>query len=69
MAAEYPFVCAGGAVPARYPSEIVPHELYLGDWATAEDHAALRQLRITHLLTIHNVRSRSLAAMQRGARS
>ena len=56
VAAEYPFVShAGGSVPGRYPSEVLPRQLYLGDWGNAEQHDALRQLGITHLLTIHNV--------------
>lgn len=53
---QYPFVCGGGAAVTRYPSEVMAAQLFLGDWANAEDHAALRQLRISHLLTIHNVR-------------
>lgn len=52
-------MCTGGSVPGRFPSEVLPRQLYLGDWQNAEDHAALRQLRITHLLTIHNVRAAS----------
>ena len=55
--AEYPFVCGGGCTVTRYPSEVVPRQLFLGDWSHAEDHAVLRQLRISHLLTIHNVRA------------
>jgi predicted protein tyrosine phosphatase len=35
---------------------VLPRQLYLGDWGNAEQHDALRQLGITHLLTIHNVR-------------
>ena len=57
VSAEYPFVCGGGSATARYPSEVIPRQLFLGDWAHAEDHTVLRQLRISHLLTIHNVRT------------
>eukprot|EP00850_Spirogloea_muscicola_P001620 SM000006S19385 [mRNA] locus=s6:470661:473365:- [translate_table: standard] len=42
----------GASIP-RYPAEVVPEFLYLGDWQHAAAEERLRDLGITKILTIH----------------
>jgi dual specificity MAP kinase phosphatase len=41
------------AIFFRYPAEIIPGKLYLGDWKHAQDAYGLEQLGITGVITIH----------------
>lgn len=53
---KYPGLCTSISRPRaahRYPAEVVPGELYLGDWQHAEDADALDHLNIMAVLTIH----------------
>lgn len=38
----------------RYPSEILPRVLYLGEWSHAENHERLQDLGVRYVITIHN---------------
>ncbi|KAK9816993.1 hypothetical protein WJX72_007967 [[Myrmecia] bisecta] len=38
----------------RYPSEIIPGLLYLGDWSHAENTDRLNEINVKRILTIHN---------------
>ncbi|KAG2450344.1 hypothetical protein HYH02_004849 [Chlamydomonas schloesseri] len=38
----------------RYPSQILPGQLYLGDWEHAADNERLAEMGIKRILTIHN---------------
>lgn len=52
----YPGLCSSFAKPRaahRYPAELIPGHLYLGDWKHAEDSSALDQLNVGSLVTIH----------------
>ena len=56
FSALYPGLCTSVSRPRaahRYPAEIVPGQLYLGDWQHAEDSDALDHLNIMAVLTIH----------------
>lgn len=53
----YPFLCtqsvkANAAI--RYPGEIIPGLLYLGNWEHAENFSALKDLGIKRIISIHN---------------
>ncbi|KXZ47911.1 hypothetical protein GPECTOR_32g524 [Gonium pectorale] len=53
----YPFLCTPSVKQMsikKYPSQIVPGLLYLGDWDNAADTERLEELRIRRILTIHN---------------
>ncbi|GLC33296.1 hypothetical protein PLESTB_000349500 [Pleodorina starrii] len=53
----YPFLCTTSVKSAsikKYPSQIIPGLLYLGDWDNATDLDRLDELKIRRILTIHN---------------
>ncbi|EFJ44730.1 MAP kinase phosphatase 5 [Volvox carteri f. nagariensis] len=53
----YPSLCTPSVKAAsikRYPSQIIPGFLYLGDWDSATDFERLEELNIRRILTIHN---------------
>ena len=65
---KYPGLCTcvnRPRAPHRYPAELVPGELYLGDWQHAEDSEALSHLNIQAVLTIHQRPSDLKIARQR----
>ncbi|CAG9319352.1 unnamed protein product [Blepharisma stoltei] len=60
FAQKYPFLCLGDGFPTYklpafgYPSEIIPFQLYLGDYHHAEDPLVVECLKITHILNATN---------------
>ena len=54
---KYPFLCSKHkSKPRRYPSEILPGRLYLGDMKHAEDTEALETLGVSFIITIFHER-------------
>ncbi|KAG2482605.1 hypothetical protein HYH03_018489 [Edaphochlamys debaryana] len=54
---KYPFLCTASVKAAclkRYPSQVLPGHLYLGDWDNAADGERLAELGVKRVLTIHN---------------
>jgi dual specificity MAP kinase phosphatase len=49
----------------RYPSEILPRVLYLGEWSHAENHERLQDLGVRYVITIHNDPGEWLVALER----
>lgn len=57
MQAAHPYLCTTSVknvVIKRYPGEIVPRLLYLGDWDNALDTERLVELNVRTVVTIHN---------------
>lgn len=53
----YPFLCTQSVkahAAVTYPGEIIPGLLYLGNWEHAQNFAALKDLGISRLISIHN---------------
>ncbi|BDA42767.1 probable dual specificity protein phosphatase 6 at N-terminal half [Coccomyxa sp. Obi] len=53
----YPFLCSASVknnAIKRYPAEIVPKVLYLGDWEHAQQTERLDELNVRRVITIHN---------------
>ncbi|GFR47235.1 hypothetical protein Agub_g8919, partial [Astrephomene gubernaculifera] len=53
----YPFLCTASVKAIsikKYPSQILPGQLYLGDWENACDTERLAELGVRRILTIHN---------------
>ncbi|KAG2441094.1 hypothetical protein HXX76_003946 [Chlamydomonas incerta] len=53
----YPYLCTTSIKSIcikRYPSQILPGQLYLGDWEHAADNERLAEMGIKRILTIHN---------------
>ncbi|EIE24571.1 phosphatases II [Coccomyxa subellipsoidea C-169] len=57
FAKAYPFLCSASVknnAVKRYPGEIVPKVLYLGDWEHAQQTERMDELNIRRVITIHN---------------
>eukprot|EP00198_Chlamydomonas_reinhardtii_P011653 XP_001700990.1 MAP kinase phosphatase 5 [Chlamydomonas reinhardtii] len=57
FAKAYPYLCTTSLKSIcikRYPSQILPGQLYLGDWEHAADNERLAEMGIRRILTIHN---------------
>ncbi|GAX75987.1 hypothetical protein CEUSTIGMA_g3430.t1 [Chlamydomonas eustigma] len=55
--AKMPFLCTTSVKASsikRYPSQIIPNVLYLGDWSHAEAVQDLNDLNVKRVITIHN---------------
>ncbi|KAL3135874.1 hypothetical protein ABBQ32_007430 [Trebouxia sp. C0010 RCD-2024] len=53
----YPFLCTQSVkahATVTYPGEVIPGLLYLGNWEHAQNFAALKDLGVTRLISIHN---------------
>ncbi|EKX53889.1 hypothetical protein GUITHDRAFT_100853 [Guillardia theta CCMP2712] len=53
---KYPGLCTTFGKPReprRYPAEVIPGELYLGDWDHAKDETSLDHLNVRSVITIH----------------
>eukprot|EP01018_Ginkgo_biloba_P012041 Gb_32022 [translate_table: standard] len=54
---QYPFLVTKShkaTLISRYPSEVLPQLLYLGDMENAKSKSQLEELKITHVVTIHS---------------
>lgn len=54
---QYPFLCTASVKAnstKRYPSQILPQLLYLGDWGHAEDYDRLEEIKVKGIMTVHN---------------
>mmetsp|Transcript_11961 Transcript_11961/g.35836 ORF Transcript_11961/g.35836 Transcript_11961/m.35836 type:complete len:480 (-) Transcript_11961:160-1599(-) len=52
-----PYICTQSLkanCARKYPSEILPGEVYLGEWSHAEAHERLLELNVRRVVTIHN---------------
>eukprot|EP00879_Flechtneria_rotunda_P027734 GHRR01029724.1.p1 GENE.GHRR01029724.1~~GHRR01029724.1.p1 ORF type:complete len:223 (+),score=59.61 GHRR01029724.1:1121-1789(+) len=55
--AKFPYLCTPSVKAnsiKKYPSVILPGFLFLGDWADAQQHERLQEIRIKRIVTVHN---------------